>query len=149
MRHWTCGSRSSTTTGPPLLATFVEGVLGSLDARGVVSVSEERSASKARTMARDGEVAAAFIIPLGFSDAAQSGSSAELSVITDPESTIGAQIAASVTNEFATELNSVQPSVATVLAGGGRSRRSRSSGRDGSVRGDGGPVAGDDARQDR
>lgn len=66
-------------------------------------------------MAQDGEVAAAFLLPAGLSDAVRSGQSSELSVVTDADSEIGAQVATALANQFATELRAVQLSVATAL----------------------------------
>ena len=100
----------------PVAEVFVGDVLGSLERQDVVNIREESSAASARRMARDGDIAAAFLIPSGFSDAVQSGDHVELSVLTDPSSDIGAQIATSIANGYATELNAVRASVGTALA---------------------------------
>lgn len=100
----------------PVAEVLVDEVLGRLERQNVVTIREESSAASARRMARDGDIAAAFLIPSGFSDAVQSGDPGELSVFTDPSSEIGAQIATSITNGYVTELNAVRVSVGTAIA---------------------------------
>lgn len=105
----------------PVAEGFVDDILGSLQRRDVVNINKESSAASARRMARDGDIAAAFLIPSGFSDSVQAGDPVTLSVFTDPSSDIGAQIATSIANGYATELNAVRMSVGTALAAeGGR-----------------------------
>jgi ABC-2 type transport system permease protein len=100
----------------PVAEVLVDEVLGRLERQNVVDIREGSSAASARRMARDGDIAAAFVIPSGFSDAVQSGDPVELSVFTDPSSEIGAQIATSIANGYVTELNAVRVSVGTAIA---------------------------------
>jgi len=97
---------------------FVGQVLESLTEQGV-TITEVDSPDEARRMAEDGEVAAAFVLPSGLSDAVQSFQEAEITIIANPESSVGVQIAESVAGGFAAELNSVRLSISTVLAGRG------------------------------
>ncbi len=100
----------------PVAQVFVDDLLGSLARQDVITIKEESSMASARRMARDGDIAAAFLIPSGFSDAVQSGHPVELSVVTDPSSDIGAQIATSVAEGYTAELNAVRVAVGTALA---------------------------------
>lgn len=100
----------------PVASTFVNGALRSLAEHGIATIDRQPSVAAATRMARDGSVAAAFILPAGLSRAVQSGRGARLSVVTDPGSVIGSQIAASVARGYATELNAVRLSIATAAS---------------------------------
>ena len=99
---------------------FVGGVLRELERAGVAEITSVSSAGKARELAEDGEVAAAFVIPAGFSRMVEAGEPGELAVVTNPESEVGAQIARSVARQFAAEANAIQLAVATVASARGR-----------------------------
>jgi linearmycin/streptolysin S transport system permease protein len=107
--------------GGPVARSFVTDVLGGFDQDENVHLKEVPSISQARSLARDDEIAAAFVVPAGFSDAIASSGPAELRIIGSPDQQIATQIADAVATSFAAELNAVRLSVATVLAGrGGR-----------------------------
>jgi ABC-2 type transport system permease protein len=105
--------------GGPVARTFVTDVLGGFDEDESVRLSDVPSIAQARSLARDDEIAAAFVVPAGFSDAVASNASAELRVIGSPDSQIATQIADAVATSFAGELNAVRLAVATVVAGRG------------------------------
>jgi ABC-2 type transport system permease protein len=100
--------------GGEVAAGFVQ-VLRGLD---FVTLRELPSAGRAEALAEAGEVDAAFVIPEGFSARAGSGRGGELRVITDPNESIGPLIATSLARSFASEIDSIQVAVATVLGPG-------------------------------
>jgi ABC-2 type transport system permease protein len=97
-------------------AVLVDEILPSLESEGV-DLIETDSVDEARGMAEEGEVEAAFVLPEGFTEAVQSSESAEITILTDPESDVGAQVAKSVAESYASELNAVRLSIGTVVAG--------------------------------
>jgi ABC-2 type transport system permease protein len=102
--------------GGPVAETFVDRVLGGLVEDGFADVSTSDDLAAARRRLGDDDVSAAFVIPAGFSDAVQSGQGAELRLLQNPDAPIAAQIARSVASGFASELNAVLLSVATVFS---------------------------------
>lgn len=84
----------------------------------VVALGSEEDA---RRQVDRGEVVAAFVIPPGFTADVQANRAAEIQVIGSTESPIGAQIATAVARSFATELNGVRLSIATVVSSQGPS----------------------------
>jgi ABC-2 type transport system permease protein len=97
-------------------AVLVDKILPSLESEGVDLIKTD-SVDEARRMAEEGEVEAAFVLPEGFTEAVQSSESAEITILTDPESDVGAQVAKSVAESYASELNAVRLSIGTVVAG--------------------------------
>ena len=98
---------------------FVEQVLGGMEQAGFAKIVTAKSTTRARREAEDDEVAAAFIIPAGFSRAVQHGMASGIRVIASADSPIGAQIARSAASAFASDLKAVQLSVATTIPSGG------------------------------
>ena len=100
--------------------TFVDQVLAPLDDQGVFGVEEVPSAEAARRMAADGQVDAAFVIPEGFSAAAEGGGTSAIEVVANVDSPIAGQVAQSVAGQFVGEINAVGTSLATYFAVLGR-----------------------------
>jgi ABC-2 type transport system permease protein len=94
---------------------FVDEVLAAFDADENVRLTDAESADDARRLARADEVAAAFVIPNGFSTAVMSNGPAQIEVIGNPEAPIATQIANAVATSYASELNAVRLSTATVF----------------------------------
>ena len=94
-------------------AVLVDDILPSLEDEGVDLV-ESDSIEEARSMAEDGEVDAAFVLPEGFTESVQSSEAAEITIFTNAESEIGRQVAQSVAESYAAELNAVRLSLSTV-----------------------------------
>ncbi len=95
---------------------LVDGPLAGLSAAGVATLVPTATEAEARTAVDAGDVAAAIVIPAGFSDAVQAGRPAELRVVGGP-STLPAEIARSVLVGFGSRVTAVQVAVGTVLAG--------------------------------
>ena len=72
-----------------------------LERRGLITVVREPTLEAGRSAADRNKVAATFVIPAGFSEAAGHGGSASLRVIGSVDSTIGVQVAQSIARSFA------------------------------------------------
>ncbi len=101
--------------------SLVNGPLAALAEAGVADVTAMADEAKARAEVEDGAIAAAIVIPAGFSDAIGTGRAAELKVIGDAQATLAVGVARSVLNGFASGVESVQVSIATVLVSSGTS----------------------------
>lgn len=91
-------------------------VMDSVEDQGFATVVRASSEDAARLLVDDGEVAAAVLIPSGFSAAVGANEPAELVVVTNPDDPIGADVAEAITTGYAEEINAVRLSVATALA---------------------------------
>jgi ABC-2 type transport system permease protein len=112
----------------PVFAVVDEG--GGMPARGLVEAFESVAASGAielRIVAADeveqqveaGSVAAAVVIPAGFSEAVQRAAPAEVHLIGNVEAPTSVAVARSIVDGFAAEIEAIQLSVATVLTATG------------------------------
>lgn len=75
--------------------------------------------------ASDDELAAAFVLPAGLSDAVLAGRAASIEVVESPASEVGAPVARSLVEGFVAELNAVALSVGTTVAARGGAAPSR------------------------
>ena len=80
---------------------FVADVLAPIERQGLAHVRTEPSLARGRADADRGKVAATFVIPAGFSAAVAAGRPAELRVLGDIDSPIGALVARSLAQSFA------------------------------------------------
>ncbi|MCU0281838.1 MAG: ABC transporter permease [Acidimicrobiia bacterium] len=99
---------------------FVEQGLLPLDAQGVFEVEEVASAAEARQQATDGDIDAAFVIPGGFSAAAEGAGTAAIEVVANVDSPIAGQVALAVAGQFVGEINAVGTSLGTYFTLVGR-----------------------------
>jgi ABC-2 type transport system permease protein len=100
---------------------FVEQVLGAVDRNGLIAVHPEQTVAGARELAAKGTLNAVIVIPAGFSDLVQTNRPASMQVIGNVDSPISAEVARSVAEGYASDLNRVRLSVATVVHGPGGS----------------------------
>lgn len=107
--------------GGPVARALVDGPLAALAEAGVADVTAMTDEAEARSKVEDRAIAAAIVIPAGFSDAVGAGRAAELKVIGDAQATLAVEVARSVLNGFASGVESVQVSIATVLVSSGAS----------------------------
>jgi ABC-2 type transport system permease protein len=98
---------------------FTQQVLPAVKSSGLITVHTEASAARARALAADGTLDAVIVIPAGFSARVQGGQPASMQVIANVDAGISAQVARSITQAYADELNRVRLSVATVGASRG------------------------------
>ena len=103
--------------GGPVAQTFVQQVLGAVNKSGLISVQSEPTLAGARSLVKKGTLNAVIVIPTGFSQAVQSDGPASMQVIGNVDSPISTQIARSIAEGYAAELNRIRLSVATVAAG--------------------------------
>jgi ABC-2 type transport system permease protein len=97
--------------------TFVHEVLGGVAKNGFITVHPEPDQTVARSLVAKGTLSAAFIIPPGFSAAVQSNRQASVEVIGSASAPISTEVARSIAEAYAAQLNRVRLSVATVVAG--------------------------------
>jgi ABC-2 type transport system permease protein len=98
---------------------FTQQVLPAVKSSGLITIHTEASPRRARALAANGTLDAVIIIPAGFSARVQAGQPASMQVIGNVDAAISAEVARSITEAYAAELNRVRLSVATVVAGGG------------------------------
>jgi ABC-2 type transport system permease protein len=98
------------------LPSDFRGVLQSLD---FVTLRDARNASTAETLAKDGDIDAAFIFPAGFTARVQSGRGGEIHVLGSPDSSIASLVAVSLARSYGSNLNAIGLSVAMVAVPGG------------------------------
>lgn len=94
---------------------LVDGPLAGLEAAGVADLVTKATEADARAAVDAGDVAAAIVIPVGFTVAVQAGQPAELLVIGGPSS-LSAEIARSVLVGFGSQVTAVQVAVGTAIA---------------------------------
>jgi ABC-2 type transport system permease protein len=104
--------------GGQLARVFVEEILGDADLRDAVTVRPMGDRDAAARLARKGDVAAAIVIPSGYSAAALGGRPVPLEVVRSADKRIGADVAVALAQGFTAKVNAVQLSVTTALAGG-------------------------------
>ena len=100
---------------------FTQQVLPAVNRSGLVTIRTEPSAGQARSLAANGTLDAVIVIPSGFSARVAAGQPASMQVIGNVDASIAAEVARSITEAYAADLNRVRLSVATVLAGSGGS----------------------------
>lgn len=97
-------------------AVFVEQVLRPLDAEGLFELVEVPTAAAAEALAADGDAAAAFVIPAGFSTAVEAGQETSILVIGNVNSPTFSQVARSIAGQYAGQINTVSAAVFTYFA---------------------------------
>jgi ABC-2 type transport system permease protein len=95
---------------------FTQQVLPAVKSSGLITLLTEATEARARALAADGTLDAVIVIPAGFSARVQAGQPASMQVIGNVDAGISAQVARSITQAYAAELNRVRLSVATVVA---------------------------------
>ncbi|MBT8191980.1 MAG: ABC transporter permease [Acidimicrobiia bacterium] len=100
--------------GGTVASAFVD-QLEDLEADGTITLEVADDAASAEDLVEDGSVDAAFVIPVGFTDAVSAGATVEVGVIGNVDQAIGTQVARSVAAGFAGEINTVGAAACTVL----------------------------------
>ena len=104
--------------GGEIARGLVDGPLAGLQAAGVADITTLTTEADARAAVDAGDVAAAIVIPAGFTTAVQAGAPAQLLVIGGPSS-LSAEVARSVLAGFGSQVTAVQVAVGTALAASG------------------------------
>lgn len=92
---------------------FVQGVLGAVGRSGFIAIHSEQSLPGARALVAKGTLNALIVIPAGFSQRVQSAQPASMQVIGNVDSPISSEVARSIAEQYAADLNRVRLSVAT------------------------------------
>src|SRR6266566_1957254 len=96
---------------------FAGHVLPTVGRSGVITIHPEATLAQARALAAKGKLAAVIVIPAGFSARVQANQPASMQVIGNVDAPISTEVARSITESFAADLNRIRLSVATVAAG--------------------------------
>lgn len=94
--------------------------LEQMESEGIVQLTTFADTADAAPAVEDHHLAAAFILPEGFSQTVQQGGSAQFTIITSPEAEIGAAVATSVGRRFAAEVEAVRLAVVTAATASGQ-----------------------------
>jgi ABC-2 type transport system permease protein len=108
--------------GGPLAQAFVGEALNEADLGGAITLRTIGARDEAVRLARAGDVAAAIIVPAGYSAAALAGEPMPLEVVRSADSRIGGDVAVAIAQGFTAKVNAVRLSVVTALATGTESR---------------------------
>lgn len=92
---------------------FTGHVLPAVGRSGLITIHAEPSLARARALAANGTLAAVIVIPAGFSARVQANQPASMQVIGNVDAPISTQIARSIAESYAADLNRVRLSVAT------------------------------------
>jgi ABC-2 type transport system permease protein len=98
-----------------LARQFVE-VLHSPDLRDVVTVRRVADADRAEQLAEDGDVAAAIVIPNGFSAVTEGASPVPLRVVQSADKPIAADVAVAIAQGFTARIDATQLAAASAVA---------------------------------
>jgi ABC-2 type transport system permease protein len=102
--------------GGPVAQAFVQQVLGAINKGGQISFRSEATVAGARSLVSRGTLYAVIVIPVGFSQEVQTDGPASMQVMGNVDSPISTEIARSIAEGYAAELNRIRLSVATVAA---------------------------------
>jgi linearmycin/streptolysin S transport system permease protein len=95
---------------------FTGPVLAAVGRSGLITIHTEPTVPRARALAARGTLAAVIVIPAGFSARVQAGQPAALQVIGNVDAPVSTQVARSIAESYAADLNRIRLSVATVAA---------------------------------
>jgi len=98
---------------------FVSQVLGAVGRSGLIAIHPEATAAGARALAANGRLKAVIVIPAGFSARVEANRPASMQVLGNVDAPISSEVARSIAEGYAADLNRARLSVATVVQGGG------------------------------
>lgn len=97
---------------------FTGQVLGAVGRSGLIAIHQEATVTGARALAARGTLQAVIVIPADFTARVQANRPASMQVIGNIDAPISTEVARSIAEGYAADLNRVRLSVATVVAGG-------------------------------
>ncbi len=100
------------------LSTAFVDVLQSPDLRGVVTAERIPDQTTASRRVHSGNLAAAIVVPPGFSESVTANRAAQLDVLTSVNTALGGQVALSLARSFVAQVNADRLSLATAIAAG-------------------------------
>ena len=95
---------------------FTSQVLPAVSRSGLISIHAEPTETQARALAAKGTLAAVIVIPAGFSARVQANQPASMQVIGNVDAPVSTEIARSIAESYAANLNRIRLSVAAVAA---------------------------------
>lgn len=104
--------------GGDVATGFTDGVVPALEDEGFVVATSFPDEAAARDAIEDGEVAAAWVIPAGFTEQVTSGSGGELRVLVNPDRALSAEVARGIADGYRGQLDRISLTVATAATAG-------------------------------
>lgn len=104
--------------GGTVAVAFIDDVLGSIVDDGLAELTTYDSEEAAAADVDGGTLDAAYIIPMGFTEAVTTGAGAEMIVVGNVDAQISTAVAASIAESFASNLVGIQIAVVDGLAAG-------------------------------
>jgi ABC-2 type transport system permease protein len=108
--------------GGQLARAFVDDMLGDPGLREVITVKTVDGRDEAVRLASSSDVAAAIIVPAGYTEAATAGQPLPIEVVRSADKVIGADVAVAVAEGFTAKVSAVRLSVVSALAAGAGGR---------------------------
>jgi ABC-2 type transport system permease protein len=105
--------------GGEIAVALEQGALGGMEEAGLLTIERLPTAEAARAAVEEGRAEAAIVVPAGFSAAAMTGGGSQVELVVDPDAIVSSQVARSVLDGFAHQVDAVQLSVATALFAAG------------------------------
>jgi linearmycin/streptolysin S transport system permease protein len=103
----------------PVATVFVDDVLGGVDRSDLVAVRHEPSVAQATRLTKAGTLSATIVVPAGFTAAVQGNRPASMRVIGNADAPISTQVARSIADRYAADLNRIRLEVAATLHASG------------------------------
>ena len=94
-------------------------LLTDIEAEGIIELTVTDDRAALDRLVDDGELAAGFAVPAGFTQAIEQGGSAEITVVGDPGSSVAVDVAEAIAATFASEVDYVSVATGSVLAAAG------------------------------
>ncbi len=98
--------------------TFTQTVLPSIEADGLITLSDPSDEAGLRSDVEQGDIAAAWIIPEGFGDAILAGRPVAVEVLGNVDAPISTEIASAIARSYAADLSEAQLAGAVAAVGG-------------------------------
>ncbi len=99
--------------GDDVAAGFTQGVVAALVDDGLVDATTFVDEAGARAAVEDGDIAAAWILPAGFSADVSAGDGGEIRVLVNPDRALSAEVARGIADGYRAELDRISLVVAT------------------------------------
>jgi ABC-2 type transport system permease protein len=102
-----------------LAQVFVDDILRDIEDQGIIELQRQDATSDIRTLIRNDEIDAGFVVPAGFTAAAQGSDASEIQIIGNIDQPTATDVARSIAMSFVSDLNSTRLAIVTVLHSGG------------------------------
>jgi len=102
---------------------FTDGVLRPVEESGAIELRTVQSREEGERLVEDGDLAALFVVPQGFTAAVDSGSETAIEIVGDEESPTGTEVARAIATAYTSQVTTVRLAVALVDGGDPRAAR--------------------------